>query len=41
LAASELDPDRFRQQLALERLSGAIRVTGVDGQEVLEAPQRP
>ena len=37
LAASELDPDRFWQQLALERLSGAIRVTGVDGQEVLEA----
>jgi len=39
LAASELDPDRFRQQLALERSSGAIRVTGVDGQEVLEAQQ--
>lgn len=37
LAASELDPDRFRQQLALERLSGAIRVTVVGGQEVLDS----
>jgi type I restriction enzyme S subunit len=39
LAASELDSERFRQQLEVERSNGAIRVTSEDGQELLEAKQ--
>jgi hypothetical protein len=39
LAASELDSERFRQQLEVERSNGAIRATSEDGQELLEAKQ--
>jgi len=35
LAASELEPARFRAQLALERGRGAIRATAEDGEQVL------
>jgi type I restriction enzyme, S subunit len=37
LAASELDPERFRVQLELERARGAVRETHEDGQVLLEA----
>ncbi|MCS5698100.1 restriction endonuclease subunit S [Cyanobium sp. FGCU-52] len=37
LAASELDPDRFQVQLAMERKAGAIRDIQGDGQRLLEA----
>ena len=37
LAASELDPERFRVQLALERASGAVRERREDAQLMLEA----
>ena len=37
LAASELDPERFRVQLALERASGAVRERREDTQLVFEA----
>ncbi|MCX5949369.1 MAG: restriction endonuclease subunit S [Cyanobacteria bacterium] len=39
LAASELDPERFRQQFEVEHSNGAIRETSEDGQVLLEANQ--
>jgi hypothetical protein len=36
-AASELDSERFRAQLALERSRGTVRETSEDGRVLLEA----
>jgi len=41
LAASELEPERFERQLAMELRSGALRFTHDEGKSLLEAVEAP